>query len=361
MVSTDSGSNNMQVICEPHDIFQLPLQVISNANERIDCCFDSEGLSFIMENDSLYRALISTRNTGDIRSRLVTEITKENTNFCNLMMKYGGNVFHNDGVRGNFLIVDGIKYLYYIFDNDEGRERIVTQLVYTKAKSFIRGQQYLFDNLCYKAIPAREKIRELNKGIRSDFKDSIEDPSEIQKIAIDLLKSASFEIVLLFSTVNSFYRAEYVGMLNLLWQASERGVVIKILVQADDDAVADTIQNKIRKTRLPINIQYIRKPLQAKITILVIDEAVSLAIEVTDDTKKTFEEAVGIAIYSNNESTVSSSLSIFETLWIQSEFDKQNKIKQAYFQMFKGLNLKDESYTRRWSFERTKRAKEKPT
>jgi hypothetical protein len=29
--------------------------------------------------------------------------------------------------------------------------------------------------------------------------------------------------------------------------------------------------------------------------------------------------------------------------------------------MFKGLNLKDESYTRRWSFERTKRAKEKPT
>ena len=94
---------------------------------------------------------------------------------------------------------------------------------------------------------------------------------------------------------------------------------------------------------------------------MVIDEAVSLAIEVTDNRSRLFEEAVGIAIYSNNESTVSSSLSIFETLWIQSEFDKQNKIKQAYFQMFKGLNLKDESYTRRWSFERTKRAKEKPT
>src|SRR5919202_1489786 len=113
------------------------------------------------------------------------------------MMKYGGNVFHNDGVKGNFIIVDGTKYLCYIFDNDEGRERIVTQLVYTKAKSFVAGQQYLFDNLCYKAIPAREKIRELNKGIRSDFKDSIEDPYEIKKIALDLLKSASFEIILL--------------------------------------------------------------------------------------------------------------------------------------------------------------------
>ena len=220
-------------------------------------------------------------------------------------------------------------------------------------------QQYLFDNLCYKAVHAREKIRELNKGIRSDFKDNIDDPSEIQKVAMDFLKSASYEIVLLFSTVNSFYRAEYAGMLNLMYEATERGVSIKILVQADDDSVAETIQNKIRKTRLPINIQYIRKPLHAKITILVIDESVSLAIEVADDTKKTFEEAIGIAIYSNNESTVSSSLSIFETLWIQSEFDKQNKIKQAYFQMFKGLNLKNESYTRRWSFERAKTAKEK--
>jgi len=42
-------------------------------------------------------------------------------------------------------------------------------------------------------------------------------------------------------------------------------------------------------------------------------------------------------------------------LWIQSELDKQNKIKQAYFQMFKGLNLKDEIYTRKWSFNQNKK------
>jgi hypothetical protein len=36
------------------------------------------------------------------------------------------------------------------------------------------------------------------------------------------------------------------------------------------------------------------------------------------------------------------------------ELDKQNKIKQAYFQMFNGLELKDESYSARWSFEQEK-------
>jgi hypothetical protein len=62
-----------------------------------------------------------------------------------------------------------------------------------------------------------------------------------------------------------------------------------------------------------------------------------------------FNKNTTIAIYSNNESTVSSCTFIFETLWIQSEFDKQNKVKQAYFQIFKGLKLKDETYRRHWS------------
>jgi len=46
--------------------------------------------------------------------------------------------------------------------------------------------------------------------------------------------------------------------------------------------------------------------------------------------------------------------SIFETLSRQSELDKQNKTKQTYFKMFKGLELKDESYIRQSSFEEKK-------
>jgi hypothetical protein len=86
--------------------------------------------------------------------------------------------------------------------------------------------------------------------------------------------------------------------------------------------------------------------LQTKIVSIVVDQATSLAIEISDDAKKSFEEASGPAIYSNGELTLSSCISIFETLWIQSEIEKQNKIKQAYFQMFKGLELKDETYVR---------------
>ena len=165
--------------------------------------------------------------------------------------------------------------------------------------------------------------------------------------------SAKDEILLLFSTSNSYYRAKYGGMLNLLWQIPN-DVTVRVLIQAGDDLEKDAIREELRRSLRQIRVQYIGKPLQTKIVSLVVDQATSVAIEISDDTKETFEEATGPAIYSNSEMTVSSCIAIFETLWVQSELDKQNKIKQAYFQMFKGLKLKDETYMRRWSFEQEK-------
>ena len=175
------------------------------------------------------------------------------------------------------------------------------------------------------------------------------------------MDSATYEILLLFPTTNSFYRTEYSGMLNSVWQASQRGVIVKMLIQGteEDDKLRDIVHRVIRQENLPVSLQYIAKPLETKISTLVIDQAVSLAIEINDDTEITFEESTGIAIYSNSESKISSSLTIFETLWIQSEIDIQNKVKQAYFQMFKGFQLKDELYTRRWSFDQQKSKRDK--
>jgi two-component system, OmpR family, sensor histidine kinase VicK len=354
-VSKDTRSaDNMKVIYQPESFRSGGLfEIISATKERVECCMDYRGLSFLAADKSLWNTITGLIDKG-IKSRFVTEITQDNTQYCNRLMKYSNQVLHDDSVKGNFLIVDGIKYLCYVIEGGQ-----IKPVLYNEVKPFVETQQYLFDNLCDKAIPAKEKIREIGRGIRGNFIDTIRNPSEIQKIAVDILDSATYEILLLFSTINSFYRAEYGGILNSLWQASERGVMIKILIQAEDDnQLRETIQKRIRQKRLPINVQYITKPLQSKIATLVIDQAVSLAIEVNDDAKKTFDESIGLAIYSNNESTVSSCISIFETLWIQSEFDKQNKVKQAYFQMFKGLELKDEFYDRRWSFEQTKKKKE---
>jgi hypothetical protein len=382
----------IQVVGYQSDDLSRPfLEVVLASQETIDFCVDSRGLSFLLSSESLWKVIIGLINKG-IRSRFITKITNESISYCNVLMKYSSELFHEERVKGNFLIVDGRKYVFFVInvqeegeeEEEEGRQRqrqrqVINQLLYNEVKSFVDIQQYLFDNLCSNAIPARDKIREIGRAIRGDFIDTLQSHAEIQKTAINLLESATYEILILFSTTNSFRRAEYNGILNSLLQASQRGVMVKMLIQAydHDHHLSETLQTKIRQKHLPINIQYITKPLQNKITTLVIDQAVSLAIESKNDensdyysSKKTSDPNITtppattaiaaevVAIYSNNESTVSSCISIFETLWIQSEFDKQKKAKQAYFQIFKDFNLKDEIYTRSWSFSRKTSNKE---
>jgi two-component system, OmpR family, sensor histidine kinase VicK len=70
---------------------------------------------------------------------------------------------------------------------------------------------------------------------------------------------------------------------------------------------------------------------ETKATILVIDRKTSLVMEVRDDSKTTFVEAIGLSTYSNSKAGVSSYVAIFENLWRQAELYEQ--LKQAHEQL----------------------------
>lgn len=325
---------------------ELSLQIISKIHERLDCCYDKNGPAAQIGSELLWNAIAQLKYKGT-KLRLITEITKENIAYCKTMMRYF-DVHHMDGVKGNFGISDGKEYLGNMLAMGE---KTSVQLIYIDNKSFVELQQYIFDTLWDKSIHAREKIKEIELGLDKEFIETIRDPSEIQILIRNLLKSATYEILGLFSTANSFHRAKQENLLGLLKESVERGVNVRLLVPTQDEVIKDLPEKKLKERRKQIYIQYIRKPLQTNIITVIIDQAISLSIEINDDTKDTFEESTGLATYSNSESTVSSCASIFESLWIQSELDKQNKIKQVYFQVFKGYGLKDETYKRSWQDE----------
>jgi hypothetical protein len=95
----------------------------------------------------------------------------------------------------------------------------------------------------------------------------------------------------------------------------EEGIKVRILLNRDD-----VIQRSIEKLRVhpQITIKNLDKSVQTKVTTIVADNELSLVIELKDDTQLNSKEAMGLATYSNSESTVLSFASIFETLWIQS-------------------------------------------
>ena len=64
---------------------------------------------------------------------------------------------------------------------------------------------------------------------------------------------------------------------------------------------------------------------ETKATILVVDRKASLVMELRDDSKTTFVEAIGLSTYSNSKAGVLSYVAIFENLWVQSDLYQQVK------------------------------------
>jgi hypothetical protein len=109
--------------------------------------------------------------------------------------------------------------------------------------------------------------------------------------------------------------------LQLLKEAALRGAKVRILVPLNNAKTEDMVQKLREEENSAIDIRDIKKPLQTKLTTMILDQALSLTVELKDDDSKEEDpsEAVGLATFSNSESTVLAYVSIFENMWMQTE------------------------------------------
>lgn len=91
---------------------------------------------------------------------------------------------------------------------------------------------------------------------------------------------------------------------------------MRIMLAEKDHVPQGVLQEIISFPNL--QVQNINRLSSSRLTMVIVDNELSLVIE-----EKKYEDPVGIATYSNSESTVQSYASIFENLWIQSEIKQQ--------------------------------------
>ena len=282
--------------------------------------------------EPIKKAFLDAKSRG-VRLRYLTEITKDNIDYCKVLTTIVDDLRHLDGIKGNFMISE-MEYLAPLILYEKGK--IASQVIYSNSEEIVEQQQYIFDTLWRKAIPAEQKIREIEEGIEPEIIETIRDYVEIQMLAFELIKSATYEILVIFSTSNAFHRQERVGTMELLKEAAAaRCVHIRILTPMDD-----IIKEKAQKFKEEqqqhqhhhqIDIRNIEHPLQTKVTILLVDKKFSLAVELKDDTEETSYKAIGLATYSNSKPTVLSYVTIFDTLWKQ--VDLYGELRDLYEQL----------------------------
>ena len=241
---------------------------------------------------------------------------------------------HLDEIKGNLGILDGGREYRAYPRIQPGVPPDV--LIRSTAKVFVEQQQFFFETLWSKAIPAKQRFKEIEEGAKREFVETIRDSSEMQKLGFDLIKKAEDEILILFSTANAFRRQDKAGALELLKEAAKlRGIKVRILVPMgdnEDNNNNDALSKRIQQMKdARIDIRAIKQTFQNKLTTLVVDQSLCLTVELKDDSKEeeTSDEAIGLATYSNSEATVFSYISIFENLWIQTQLHKRQRLEEA--------------------------------
>jgi signal transduction histidine kinase len=291
-------------------------------------------------------ARINAKDRG-VKFRYITDITKDNISYCKHIIKeFDAEMRHLDEVKGNFEISDGGKE--YIATARLQKAKPLKQLIYSNVKEIGEQQQYVFNTLWNKAIPSEEKIKEIEEGIIPEFTDIIRNHEEAQSLEWHLLEATKEEIQIIYSTVKAYKLQESIGVMDYLAKLANSGINVRMLTPKDS-SIEESLQNL--KDTSTIDIKYLETETGIKNKYLITDRKNSLVIELKDEddnidtyynflkrkeknennrptaSSQSSSTVLGIAISSNTKSTVLSYISIFETLWKQTELFQE--LKQA--------------------------------
>lgn len=214
--------------------------------------------------------------------------------------------------------------------------KMIQSLIASNESSYVTYFYSIFEQLWSEGVDAQDRIRNIAEG-RAEETDIeiIANPKKGIDNAWKILRSAKKEILIICSTSNAFRRQLQIGGLQLLKGIVEKNnVKVRILVPADVEAKL-TIK-EISISNPGIDIRSLEEALQTCITIIIVDRKECVIVESKDDTKETSYDAAGISTYSNSKAIATSYVSIFESLWNQTElFEELKKSNRQLANLYK--------------------------
>jgi two-component system sensor histidine kinase VicK len=150
-----------------------------------------------------------------------------------------GELRHLDGIKGNFAISEH----EYIASATLQEAKLLQQVIYSNVREVLEQQQYVFDSFWNRSSSAELRIKEIEEGVIFGRTEVIQDPKKVRQQFINMIKLAKHELLLVLPTINTFYRQERIGIIELLRQAAERDhrVNVRILTPT-----SDAVEKKIR-------------------------------------------------------------------------------------------------------------------
>lgn len=312
------------------------------------------------------------------------EELKDKCALCGRLLSKGSD----DSTAGNLIIEEIIQNTDYKFDTRECATMFKRFIdVYgNQFQPFLGDKQYISDPFWKKVLPKEDEIKEIREQEKADQRISIsiednyiekknaaknkklevvsliKDSFQVQKLIVQLIKSAQEDIALAVPTTatdiffssqaqettsyasSSFSCSVFFQLIKDLAVGNKK-LNVKIVTNAKrqkresgqdtQDILSDLRQDEDLSN---IHVKYIEQDyssLNENMVILVVDRRASLAIELEEKDGKQDRRGelkhkrgssyrmIKLATYSNNKSTVLSYISIFESLWKEIELNEK--------------------------------------
>jgi two-component system, OmpR family, sensor histidine kinase VicK len=303
---------------------ELKKTINTSEDDSWSICSTFDGLLMLTYNKDFEkmqgRLLDSTRRGKN--TRWVGSINNDNIYLVKAYLDLGMKIKHINHMLPMHFAVSS-KELYATIDEMKGGQ-IARNLLVSNEPHYVKHFKSIFEELWNNGIDAIERIRDIEAGVDLADVQVIANSLRAQDRYIEIVKSASKEILWIFPTTNAFLRQDKMGAIPLAMQAArERNVKVKILVPANKLIEEKVQQLKQNCHSCQIDVRYKEQMSETMATILVVDRKDSMVMELKDDSKSRFAEAIGLSTYSNSKAGVLSYVSIFENLWKQSELYEQ--------------------------------------
>ena len=316
-----------EIIDGTENILNKAIEGLSLTKGMFDNCIDRACPSSYVLTSPIWNKCIELFKRG-VRLRFITEITSDNISYCKEIMKIA-ELRHLDGIMGNFGISDGRDYRATA-SMQQGQPP--THAIRSTIKTFVDQQQYFFETLWNKAIPAEQRIKEIEEGKPPEKLEIIQDTQKSIGRAFDIMSKTQKELLVLFATPRTFTIALQAGAADIYRKMSANGININVLVPRRGGAEIEEhneqkIIARVREEISPsINLRFSDVDLNTRITIMISDRKEFMSWELRDDTLDDPYLAGGIATYSNFESLASSYATIFDNLWKITELAENLRI-----------------------------------
>ncbi len=314
----ETPPQRMETVYGQENTIQAILKFISETMQEFCIYADSSCPSVAMSVESVVQAYSDFKNARNGKARWITEVNPSNIQHIRKLAQFA-EVRHLDGIKGNAVAVNENECLTTMnLKMGDSAPYAITNTV----RDIVEQQKFTFETLWAKAVPAEHRLREIEQGVEPQRIEVVYDAGQALELYQSMIMFAEKEIKIMFPTTNAVIRQDKAGILFLLQEAAKK-CQVKVLMPNEE-----LIRNFIPINDSNITTKFIEQEESGKATILIVDNKASLMMELKDDRKKTFHEAIGLSTYSNSKAGVLSYDSMFESLWKQTQLNEELKCNE---------------------------------